>query len=173
MCKYNLFLLSGIIFLRLWVLYVHKSFDCRKLPCLRETSLIKEKSLLVEIFWIMEKYFSVENFLDQGKTFSCGKLPWSRKVFAWENFLDHEKILDWGNLPWSRKSLDLWKNLNLRKVSLIKEKSWFVEKFDCGKIIGLNLLKIKFYNKTNTSIEIIKVYNYLNLELKLNLLPFC
>ena len=44
-------------------------------------------------------------------------------------------------------------------MSLIKDKSWLVEKFvDCEKITGLCLPKMKLHNKTNTNVETIKIY---------------
>ena len=128
---------------------------------------MKEKSWLVE-----------ENFLDKGKFFACGKLPWWRKnLCLWkaslmkekpslvESFLDEQNIFAWGKLP-------LWrKNLWLCKTFLMKENSWLVEKFCyCGKIIALSLLKMKPSNKTNAGVE--TKYLFLNQEQKLNLLVF-
>ena len=54
--------------LKSWLLenfltFVEKKIDCGKLPHLWKVSFIKEKSLFVE------------NFLDQGRIFVCGKLP--------------------------------------------------------------------------------------------------
>ena len=85
-----------------------KDFASRKFTwlqkslCLRKTSLIKEKPWLVEKYLLVEYFFEgksflVKNFLDEGKTLVCGKLPWWRR------------------------------NLGLWKTSLMKEKSWLLE----------------------------------------------
>ena len=136
-----------------------KALACRKLPwtdylCLRKFFLMKEK------YWLVE-----ENFLDKRKFFACGKLPkWRKNLCLWkaslmkekpllvESFLDEQNIFAWGKLP-------LWrKNLWLCKTFLMKENSWLVEKFCyCGKIIALSLLKMKPSNKTNASVETIKI----------------
>ena len=88
-----------------------------------KTSLIKEKSLLVENYldegkiltcgklllsrkniclckssFIKKKFWFVENFLEEGKIFACRKLPSSEKIFAC------------GKLPQQRKNICLWKN---------------------------------------------------------------
>ena len=78
---------------------------------------MKEKSWLVE-----------ENFLDKGKIFSCGKLPWWRKNFACGKRLDERKLLACGNLLDEGKISTCvkpprWsKNIGLLKSSLIVEK---------------------------------------------------
>ena len=53
--------------------YFEKTLMIIRNLCLSETSLIKEKSLLVKNF-LKEKSLLVENFLGLGKIFACGKL---------------------------------------------------------------------------------------------------
>ena len=108
---------------------------------------------------LVGKSFLVESFPDQGKIFACGEIFSREKLPA----LITEKPL----LVEKYFVVENWKTL------LIKEKSQLAKRFfDHGKIIGLGLLKMKLYSKTNTSAEIIKICICQNLEQKLNWLTF-
>ena len=94
-----------------------------------------------------------------------------------KHFYNHEQILDCGEGPW------FWKTFLIKEISLLVEKSLLVENFllrnkpflmknvldqekilACVKVLwfkkttGLSLLKMKLYNKIDTSVETIKVY---------------
>ena len=79
-----------------------------------------------------EKYLFLENFVEEGKIFAWGKLPWWRKdICLWKTSLMKEKFLGggkhfvMGNFPDEEKNA---KN-----------------NFPVKKIIGLNLKNITFF----------------------------
>ena len=86
----------------------------QKSLCLRKTSLIKEKPWLVEKYLLLEYFFEgksflVKNFLDEGKTLVCGKLPWWRRNLGfWRKTSSRKKIFACGKLPSWRKNICLW-----------------------------------------------------------------
>ena len=92
-----------------------------------------------------ENYLLVENFLDEGKIFICGKLPWWRKnICLWETSLIKEKCLFVENV------LDEGKNICLWKPSLMKQK-YLLDK-------DKNAKKICFEKKKNLSLKILFYY---------------
>lgn len=114
---------------------------CGKLPCSRKNlGLWKNLCLWKRSWWrkslglwktslIKEKPLLVENILEGGKIFACGKLHrWKKNLYLWkttsikkiyiffEIFLDEEKVFACGELSQWRKSLCL------SKTCLIVEK---------------------------------------------------
>ena len=104
---------------------------------------------------IIKNSLLVENFIDQEKIFSCGKISSKRKnlcsrktsliketfLFV-EKFPDKEKIFACKKLP--SKNLGLWKTSIRKEKSLVVENFFDEEKiFACGKEIGQSLLKMK------------------------------
>lgn len=145
-----------------WLIYSFKflfRLNFRDLPVwLGENFLDQWKNLgLWKSSLVKEKSWPVIIFFDQEKILTCGKVHWSGKILACRIVFvfDQGKILACGEVPWSRNNLGLLKFFFikekswleetfvdkekswLRKISLIKEKSWLMEKLlDEGKILA-------------------------------------
>ena len=128
--------------------------------------IFSTKTLLRENFHDHKKTF-VENFLVEGKIFSCRKSPWWRKnIYLWktflmkeeyllvENFFYEEKISTCWEPSWWRKNLCLWwtslmkenflherKIIFLWKTSFMKEKTFLLDNFLIKKIFGKRRFK--------------------------------
>ena len=162
-----LFVLSAydILYHQRGLKYLYIRFLVKRL-CLEKTFTITKKPLW-KTSLMKEKSFHVENLLDEGKIFTCGKLSWWRKnICLWRtsfmkkkyllvgNLLDEGKIFACGELPWWMKNLCLWKTslmkenflherkiIFLWKTSFMKEKTFLLDNFLIKKISGKRRFK--------------------------------
>ena len=96
-------------------------FDCGKFFWMWKNIFLWKIFLIKEISLLLKKYFIIEISFAYGKIFACEKLLDQGNTFADKKFL------------WSRKYFCLW------KISLIREKSWLLEK---GKVLACRKISI-------------------------------
>ena len=106
-----------------WILNLRKVitfsiFVCRKFTWLYKNLYLQKTSLIKERFLFAENFFVYETFI------------WSIKIILQEPLLFLENIYDREKFPYCRKVLLLWKS------------SWPVENFqNCGKFTATNLYR--------------------------------